>query len=54
MAFYAGAAAGAVNLNDPLVAMLAIGAGWAVLLPMLTTVAKQFDGHVEGRRPAAA
>jgi len=45
MAFYAGAAAGAVSLNDPLLAMLAIGAGWAVLLPMLTSVAKQFDGH---------
>ena len=38
MAFYAGAGIGAVTLTDPVAALAVIGAGWAVLLPLVVLV----------------
>lgn len=45
LSFLAGAGAGAVNLTEPVVSLLVIGVGWAVLLPMLTRFAMRLDGH---------
>ncbi|NNK52096.1 MAG: DUF2878 domain-containing protein [Xanthomonadales bacterium] len=39
MAFYAGSAAGAAELGNPIAALAVIGAGWAILLPLLTLIA---------------
>ena len=39
MAFYGGASMGAVEFSNTLLALTAIGAGWAVLLPLLTWIA---------------
>lgn len=39
MAFYGGAAMGAVEFSHTLWALAAIGAGWAVLMPLLTLIA---------------
>ena len=46
MSFLAGASAGAVVLADPVVSLLVVGAGWAVLLPVVVKFAARFDGHV--------
>ena len=35
LAFWAGAGMGAVSFSDPVMALLAIGIGWALLLPLL-------------------
>jgi len=48
LAFYGGAGLGAVEFSDPLLALAVIGAGWAVLLPLLTVVA---DAIIDGDRP---
>lgn len=45
LSFLAGASAGAVVLADPIVSLLVIGAGWAVLLPIVVKFAIRFDGH---------
>lgn len=50
LSFLAGASAGAVILAEPTSSLVVIGAGWAVLLPLLVGFARRFDGHV----PAAA
>lgn len=39
MAFFAGAGMGAVTFSNTLVALAAIGAGWAILLPLLVLIA---------------
>jgi hypothetical protein len=39
MAFYAGTAAGAASFSNTAVALAVIGAGWAVLLPLLAVLA---------------
>ncbi len=39
LAFYSGAAMGAAEFNSTLLALAAIGAGWAVILPVLSLVA---------------
>ncbi len=45
LSFLAGEKAGAVNFADPIMSLVVIGAGWAVLLPLLARIAKRFDGH---------
>ena len=47
--FFAGASAGAVTLSNPMISLLVIGVGWAVLLPLLVQIATRFDGHDEQR-----
>lgn len=44
MSYLAGAAAGAVELVEPLAALLALGMAWALLMPGLLLVARQLDG----------
>ncbi len=46
LAFFAGASIGAVELVSPAVALIAIGLGWAVMLPLLVKLAVWLDdGH---------
>ena len=42
--YYAGSKAGAVLLVEPTAALLALSIGWALVLPALMVLAKQFDG----------
>jgi hypothetical protein len=42
--YLAGSAAGAVELVEPLAALLALGVAWAFLMPGLLLVARQLDG----------
>ena len=39
LAFYSGAAMGAVEFSNPLLSLAVIGAGWAVILPILSLIA---------------
>ena len=48
MAFVAGASVGAVEFVSPVLALIAIGVGWAALLPLLVQIALRLDG---GDRP---
>jgi len=46
LAFFAGSSIGAVELVSPAIALIAIGIGWAVMLPLLVKVAVWLeDGH---------
>jgi len=45
MSFFAGAKLGAVTLAHDSVSLLIIGAGWAVVLPLLVQVAKRLSTH---------
>ncbi len=44
LAFFAGASTGAVELVSPAISLIAIGAGWAMLLPLLVQIARRLDG----------
>jgi Na+-translocating ferredoxin:NAD+ oxidoreductase RnfD subunit len=47
LSFRAGAALGAVRFPDPMLAFAALGAGWAVLMPVMLALARRWDGvHV--------
>lgn len=50
LAFWAGASAGAVSFPEPLTALVAIGAGWAMLLPLLVSLAVRFERSVADYR----
>jgi hypothetical protein len=41
LAFWAGAGMGAVSFSDPVLALLAIGAGWSLLLPLLALLSDE-------------
>ncbi len=43
LAWYAGARLGALELPDPLLALTALGAGWAALMPLLLWLASRQD-----------
>ncbi|MDJ0940948.1 MAG: DUF2878 domain-containing protein [Woeseiaceae bacterium] len=43
MSFLAGEKAGAVNFAEPVAALIIIGAGWAIMLPMLVRYAVEFE-----------
>ena len=45
LAFFAGSSIGAVELNSPAIALIAIGIGWAVMLPLLVKLAIWLDGN---------
>ena len=46
LAFFAGASIGAVELVSPVIALISIGIGWAVMLPLLVKLAVWLeDGH---------
>jgi hypothetical protein len=44
LAFFAGASIGAVELVSPTIALICIGIGWAVMLPLLVKLAIRLDG----------
>ncbi|WGS52385.1 DUF2878 domain-containing protein [Paraburkholderia sp. D15] len=44
LSFRAGASLGAVHFDQPLAAWIALGLGWAVLLPGLLRLARHWDG----------
>ena len=49
LAYLAGARLGAVVLVDPALAMIALGIGWAVITPLLSLLARRYDGiHTAG------
>ena len=48
LAFFAGERAGAVEFSQDYASLLAIGVGWAVLLPVMAAFARRFDGHRAG------
>ena len=50
LAFFAGASTGAVGFPSPAIALLTIGIGWAVLLPLLVQIAIRLD---RDQRPVA-
>jgi hypothetical protein len=43
LAFFAGASVGAVELVSPALALISIGIGWAVMLPLLVKLAVRLD-----------
>lgn len=45
MGFWVGEQAGAVTFANPVLALGAIGAGWAFLMPLLMYLSCLFDGH---------
>lgn len=44
MSFRAGAALGAVRLAHPVLAMIALSIGWAILMPVLILLSRRWDG----------
>jgi hypothetical protein len=54
MAFVAGQGAGAVTLTDPILSLVVIGIGWAILLPALVAIASRLDGQRLPTQTAAA
>lgn len=49
LAYLAGNRLGAVEFSSTLNAMLVIGAGWAVIMPLLVALAERFNGYREPR-----
>ena len=45
IAYYAGHRIGAVDFNDTWTAMIAVGAGWAVIMPGLMALTTRFNGY---------
>jgi hypothetical protein len=52
LAFYAGSALGGVQFTSAALALLALGLGWALLMPALMALSQRYDG-VEPRSMAA-
>ncbi|MDX1516395.1 MAG: DUF2878 domain-containing protein [Woeseiaceae bacterium] len=52
MTYYGGAALGGIQLLRPTPALVALGLGWAVLLPLLMKLATYFDGIDDTARRA--
>lgn len=51
-AYYAGHRLGAVEFSDTLTALLAVGAGWTVIMPLLVLLSTRYDGYRKTRRLA--
>jgi hypothetical protein len=45
VAYYAGYRIGAVELGDTTTALLAVGVGWSVIMPMLMALTVRFNGY---------
>ena len=54
MAFLAGQSFGAVTFADPVYSPVIIGLGWAMLLPLMVSIAGRFDGFVAVHEPSRA
>lgn len=46
LAYFAGYKMGAVELSDQLAALMALGVGWAIMMPLLMRFAEHFNGFV--------
>ena len=44
MAYFAGQKLGGIELVNPLAAFIALGVGWAVMMPTLMRLSETFDG----------
>jgi hypothetical protein len=44
LAYYAGMKLGAVTFAEPAIALAALALGWALIMPVLTRLARRFDG----------
>ncbi len=50
LSYWAGARLGALELIDPVPALLALAIGWALMTPLLLAIARRFDGvHTTNR-----
>ncbi|MGB5735063.1 MAG: DUF2878 domain-containing protein [Thiohalocapsa sp.] len=47
LAFYAGHRLGGVQFSDPLIALAALSVGWALITPVLVSLATRLDGYAE-------
>lgn len=54
LAYLAGQRLGAVEMPDPVLALAAQAAGWAVMMPALTLLAARLDGFETAAAPARA
>ena len=45
IAYYAGHRIGAVDFNDTITALIAVGVGWAVIMPGLMALTTRFNGY---------
>lgn len=45
LAFYGGFKLGAVTFSDTLMAMIVIGVGWALMMPLLMWISQYFNGY---------
>ena len=50
LAYYAGHRLGAVDFADTITALTAVGAGWAVIMPLLVLLTTRFNGYRETQR----
>ena len=50
VAYYAGHRLGAVEFSQTSTALLAVGAGWTVLMPLLINLSTRFNGYLEIHR----
>ena len=50
LAYYAGYKLGAVTFSDMATALLVLGAGWAVLMPLLMQLSNRYNGFVLARQ----
>lgn len=54
LAYYGGEKLGGITLLQPTSALVALGVGWAVMMPILTMLAERLDGMAGGRERAAS
>jgi hypothetical protein len=54
LAYYGGEKLGGISLLQPTSALVALGVGWAVMLPVLTLLAERLDGMSSGRERAVS
>ena len=45
VAYYAGYRLGAVEFSNTLIALVAVGIGWAIIMPLLMVLTKRFNGY---------
>ncbi len=47
LAYYAGHRLGAVDFSNTVNSMIAVGAGWAVIMPALVLIANRYNGYLD-------
>lgn len=54
LAYYGGQKLGGISLLQPTAALVALGVGWAVMMPVLTALAERLDGMPGSRERATS